>query len=82
MYYYPDGHYYVGAISKSIEGFMVNFCDTYPLLSEDEIPKFISTTDLLDRYLNKLSNINSVALYKTNGELVERRDRNAKKNTF
>lgn len=79
VYFYPNGTYYIGAISKAIEGFMINFCDEYPIMDEEDIPKFKSNDDLLDRYLQSLKDTSSVAIYKTDGTCVAKKDREIKK---
>ena len=76
VYFYEDGHYYIGAYSKTIEGFMINFAATDPIEDESDIPEFISNEDLLERYLNNLPNIIMVAIYKTDGTCVQTKKRN------
>lgn len=75
VYFYEDGHYYIGSYSKSIKGFMVNFAVTDPIEDESDIPEFISNEDLLERYLNDLPNITSVAIYKTDGTCIQTKNR-------
>lgn len=82
---YPDGYrivyfenndkYSIGAYCKTIEGFMIGFAECYPIMDDDDIPPFISVDDILDRCLNLYSDINSVAIYKTDGCLVAKKDR-------
>ena len=79
VYFYPDGTYYIGAICKTIEGFMIEFCDEYPIMDEEDIPKFKSNDDLLSRYLKSLEDISSVAIYKTDGTCIEKKDRKLQK---
>lgn len=76
VYFYEDGHYYIGAYSKSIEGFMINFSITDPIEDESDIPEFVSNDDLLDRYLKRLPNITAVAIYKTDGTCIQTKERN------
>lgn len=75
VYFYPDEHYYVGAFSKTIDGFMFNFADEYPIEDDSDIPEFISNDDLLGRYLNDLPEIDKVAIYKTDGTCVAIKER-------
>lgn len=75
VYFYPNGSYYIGAYSKTIEGFMINFCDVYPIEDESDIPQFISNDNLLDKYLTELNDISAVVIYKTDGCLVAKKDR-------
>lgn len=75
VYFYPDGSYYIGACSKTIAGFMINFCDIYPIEDESDIPQFISNDDLLNRYLNELNDVSAVAIYKTDGNCVQKKER-------
>ncbi len=58
---------------------MVNFCDIYPIEDESDIPEFISIDDLLDRYLDRLSDISAVAIYKTDGTCVGKKERKSLK---
>ena len=79
VYFYPNSEYSVGAFSKSIEGFMFEFCDMYPIDNESNIPKFISIEDILDRSLNMWSDIESVAIYKTDGTCIMKKERTKRK---
>jgi len=79
VYFYSDDTYYIGAFSKTIEGFMMNFCDIYPIEDESDIPVFTSNDDLLNRYLNELSDVSAVAIYKTDGTCLEKKERNITK---
>ncbi|MGM9878492.1 MAG: hypothetical protein ACI31R_00455 [Bacilli bacterium] len=79
VYFYPNGTYYIGAISKTIEGFMINFCDEYPIMDEEDIPKFVSNDNLLSRYLQSLNDISGVAIYKTDGTCIAKKERKIKK---
>jgi len=82
VYFYPDNSYYIGAICKSIEGFMIEFCNEHPIMDENDIPVFISNEDLLSRYLNSLEDISSVAIYKTDGTCIDKKEKERKKATF
>ena len=62
VYFYPNDDYYVGPICKTIEGFMIEFCDEYPIMDEEDIPEFKSNDDLLSRYLNNLDDATSKAI--------------------
>ena len=75
VYFYEDGHYYVGAYSKTIEGFMITFASTDPIEDESDIPEFISNEDLLDRYLSDLPSITAVAIYNTDGTCIQTKRR-------
>ena len=77
VYFYND-KYSIGEYCKTIEGFMVGFAETNPIFEDDDIPKFISIDDLLNRYLNDLKEITSVALYNVNGEYIASKDREKK----
>ncbi len=68
--YFYDDYYSVGEYCKTIEGFMIGFAKTNPILDEESVPKFISIDDLLTRYLNDLKNVQTVALYDVNGECI------------
>ena len=68
--YFYDDKYSIGEYSKTIEGFMTGFADCDPIIDEDDIPKFISIDDLLNRYLDDMKNITSVAIYNINGDCI------------
>ena len=76
VYFYPNGDYYVGPICKTIEGFMLDFCDEYPIVDEEDIPEFKSNDDLLSRYLNKLDAVSRIGIYKTDVILIESKKKN------
>lgn len=69
VYFYND-HYSVGEYCKTIEGFMIGFCESYPIMEEEDIPKFISIDDLLNRYINDIKIAKSIAIYTTSGKLI------------
>lgn len=75
VYFFPDSTYKVGTFCGNIEGFMMDFVEMEPIKDENDIPKFISIDDLLDRYLNDVFAAESVAIYKTNGILIAKKDR-------
>ncbi|MBQ3021368.1 MAG: hypothetical protein IJD92_03995 [Bacilli bacterium] len=81
LYFYEDGHYYIGAYAKHIKSFMMNFCKQYPIMDESDIPEFVSIDDLLERYLESLKDITSVALYKTDGTCIQMKTRKELKNS-
>lgn len=58
---------------------MIEFCNEYPIMDEEDIPKFKSNDDLLDRYLQDFDNISAVAIYSTDGTCVAKKDREIKK---
>lgn len=78
VYFYEDGSHYVGASSKTIEGFMMEFVEVEPIESDADVPPFISVDDLLCRYLNDLKDISAVAVYKTDGTCIQKQKRNKK----
>lgn len=73
--YFYNNYYSIGEYCKTLEGFMIGFAENSPILKEDDIPKFISIDDLLDRYLNDVPNAESIGIYKTDGTLVARKDK-------
>lgn len=79
VYIYKNGNYDVGAYCKTIEGFMFEFCESYPIYDDDDVPKFISVDNLLNRYLNSVIDAKSIAIYTTNGELVASKERDTNK---
>ena len=75
VYFYPDNTYSVGTFCGNIEGFMMDFVEIEPIMDEDDIPEFISNDDLLDRYLSELNDISAVAIYKTDGTCLQKKER-------
>ena len=71
VYLYKD-RYSIGAYCKTIEGFMIGFAKCDPIIDEDDIPKFISTKDLLNRYLESIKDIEGVALYSVDGTCIDK----------
>lgn len=78
VYFYPDNTYSIGAFCKTIEGFMIEFCDESPIMDEEDIPKFKSNDDLLSRYLQDLDDISGVAIYSTDGSCIAKKERKQK----
>lgn len=71
LVYFYNGFYSIGEYSKTIEGFMLGFCDCYPIMDDSDIPEFISTSDILKRCIKENEKLKKVAIYRTNGELIE-----------
>ena len=82
VYFENNDKYSMGAYSKTIEGFMIGFAECDPIMDEDDIPPFISIDDILDRCLNLYDDINSVAIYKTDGTCVSKKDKTIIKTEF
>lgn len=78
VYYYENG-YKIGEYCKTIDGFMIGFAESNPIIDNDDIPEFISTTDLLNRYLNEIKDAIGVAIYNINGDCVDKLFREKKK---
>ena len=76
VYFYPDNTHSIGAFCKTIEGFMVEFCEDYPIIDNEDVPEFISIDDLLSRYLESSKEAIAVAIYETDGKCVAKKDRN------
>ena len=72
--FFKDGRYSVQEYCKTIEGFMIGFADCDPIIDEDDIPEFISNEDLLSRYLT-IKDVVASAIYKTDGTLIARLDK-------
>ena len=70
--YFCDDNYNVGEYCKTIEGFMIGFAECNPIIDEDDIPKFISTNDLLNRYLKEIKDFDAVAIYDVNGICIDK----------
>ncbi len=75
VYFYPDNKYYISYYCKYLEDFMIDFVEVEPIEDDSDIPPFISIDDLLNRYLNRRKDISAVAIYKVDGTLVARKDR-------
>lgn len=58
---------------------MIGFAENNPILDEDDIPRFVSNKDLLNRCLKYDNNAISIAIYKTNGDLIEKLDTQLRK---
>ena len=80
--YFYDNYYRVGEYCKTIEGFMISFAECDPIIDDDDIPDFISTNDLLNRYLKELNDVVGVAIYDINGECIDRVNKNYKKKSL
>jgi len=79
VYFYENGNCSIGEFCKTIEGFMIGFAESNPIIEETDIPKFISTKDLLSRSLNYDKRAVSAAIYKTDGTLIDKIDNEYKK---
>lgn len=79
VYFYESGDYSIGEFCKTIEGFMIGFAENNPIIDLEDVPKFISTGDLLSRCLNYDKTAISAAIYKTDGSLVDKIDSETKK---
>lgn len=75
VYFENNGKCSIGAYCKTIEGFMIGFAECDPIIDDCDIPPFISTDDILDRCLNLYGDINGVAIYKTDGTCICKKDR-------
>ena len=73
VYFYDNGNYHVGEFSRSIEDFITKISDTDVDL-EDNTLSFISNKDLLERCLKNNNTAIKVAIYKTDGTLIEELD--------
>lgn len=78
VYFYND-NYEIGEYCKSIDGFMIGFAECDPMIDDNDIPKFISTRDLLNRYLEEIDDVISVAIYDVNGICIDKMNRVDKK---
>lgn len=76
VYFYSDNTYKVGTFCGNIEGFMMDFVEIEPIEDENNIPNFISTDDLLNRYLSEVKDAIVVAIYKTDGTCIQKKERN------
>ena len=60
---------------------MMDFIEQDPIDDESDIPTFVSNDDLLNRYLSDLKDISSIAIYKTDGTCIQRKDRSTIKHS-
>ena len=75
VYFYTDGTYKIGTYAKKIEDFMFDFCESYPIMDEEDIPKFESIDDILQRCLINIKDIKEVAIYDVHGDLIAKKER-------
>lgn len=75
VYFYEDDTYKIGTYCKKIEDFMMDFVEIEPIEDESYIPPFLSITNLLERYLQTIKDINAVAIYKTDGTCIAEKKR-------
>ena len=75
LVYFDNDNYFIGVYCKTIERFMIEFAECNPIIDEDDIPPFVSIEDILDRCLASMEDILAVAIYKTDGTCVEKKDR-------
>lgn len=75
VYFYSDDTYKIGTFCKNIEEFMMDFVEVEPIEDENDIPVFISIDDLLSRYLLDVKDACAVAIYKTDGTCICKKDR-------
>lgn len=75
VYFENNNKYSIGAYCKTLEGFMIGFAECDPIIDEDDIPPFISIDDILERCLNLYNNITAVAIYKTDGTCIQKKER-------
>lgn len=54
---------------------MIDFSSCDPVMDDDDIPEFISVDDLLNRYLESMSDIISVAIYDVNGTIIVKKEK-------
>lgn len=81
VYFENNNKYSIGAYCKTIEGFMIGFAESDPII-DDDIPQFISVNDILERCLNLYNDINGVAIYKIDGTCVQKKYRNIAKHNI
>lgn len=74
VYFYENDNFSIGEFCKTIEGFMIGFAESNPIIDEEDIPKFISNEDLLNRCLKYDKKAISAAIYKTDGTLIDKID--------
>lgn len=73
VYFYSNNTYECGTYVKKIEDFMIDFASCDPVMND--IPEFISVDDLLNRYLESMSDIISVAIYDVNGTIIVKKEK-------
>ena len=75
LVYFNNESYSICNYCKTIEGFMIGLAECDPIIDEDDIPPFISIDDMLDRCLKLSKGSTAVALYKTDGTCVARKNK-------
>lgn len=58
---------------------MLDFVEIEPIEDESDIPTFISIDDLLNRYLLDVKDTITVAIYKTDGTCIQKKERKNRK---
>lgn len=77
VYFDSDKKYRIGLYCSTLEGFMMNFADTYPIIDSGDIPPFVSIDDLLNRFLSRDELANEIAIYDvSDGTCVGKKNRN------
>lgn len=76
VYFNQDNTYEVGIFSGTIEDFMIDFVEVEHVEDDSYIPPFVSVEDILNSFLKRLTNdVRAVAIYKTDGTLIAKKDR-------
>ena len=58
---------------------MIGFADSNHILSKEDIHKFVSINDLLNRHLKDIKDVNGVAIYDVDGKCIAKKIRDNKK---
>lgn len=74
LVYFYDDTYRVGCWVSDIKNFMYEFVEVAPIESDDDIPKFISIDDILNRCIRRDEKLIKVAIYTVSGELIKERE--------
>lgn len=70
VFFYKD-RYQIGSWVSDIKNFMYDFVRVAPIESDDDVPEFISTDDILNRWIDKDEKLVKVAIYSVDGNLIE-----------
>lgn len=54
---------------------MYDFVEVEPIDNDDDIPKFISTDDILERWIKKDKKVTKVAIYSIDGKLIQEKNK-------
>lgn len=75
VYFYEE-KYQIGSWVSDIKNFMYDFVEVEPIEDDEDIPKFISIDDILDRWIKRDEKLIKVAIYSVEGKLIQEKINN------